>query len=230
MSHKTVGIMGGLGPPATVAFMQRIVAVTAGTPLRMLVDCDPTIPDVSGAILGRGSSCDEALVTMARGLERAGAGVVALACNAAHHYEREIRGALGVPFLSMIEVACHAIARRQPDITRVGVLAAESCLVAGLYQTALCRRGIKPLVLGRRDFASFSAALDAIRGGDLSAARRADMLYAIGRLAEAGAQTVILACTEVPLVVSQADTAVPLLDPGITLADAVVWHALNALN
>jgi aspartate racemase len=230
MGQRTIGIMGGLGPAATLSFMQRIIELTADAPIRMLVDCDPTLPDVSRSILGRGPSCGPALVAMAQGLERAGAEIIVLACNAAHYYEAEIRRALGVPFLSMIEVACRTISETRTGVARVGILGAESCIVAGVYQNALADRHIEPLVLGRTDFAPFNAGLDAIRAGDLSASRKSDMLHAIRRLSEAGAQMVILACTEVPLVVGQADTPVPLLDPGITLADAVVRSTPRMLN
>jgi aspartate racemase len=221
MAHKTIGIMGGLGPAATVDFLRHVVSLTATTPLRTLVDCNPTIPDVSCSILGFGQECSSALVEMALGLEKSGAEVVVLACNAAHHYQDQIRAALTKPFLSMIDVTASALVGAQ----KVGLLAAESCLFSGVYQKALSAHGIETVILPPAENAAFNDALSRMRSGDVSRARTDDMLRAINYLALSGATSVILGCTEVPLVVSQADTLVHLIDPGLALAQATVQFA-----
>jgi len=214
--------MGGLGPGATVEFMRHVVALTAAEPVRLLVDCDPTIPDVSASILGLGPSCAASLVDMARGLERAGAEVVVLVCNAAHHYEAQIRAAITVPFIGMIEAAGSRIQRERPDIGTVGLLAAESCLVSGVYQKELARNGRRTLVLPPAEAARFESALSAIRAGSTGEEPRSEVLRAIDLLASAGAQGVVLGCTEIPLVLAPGDATVYAIDPGRTLAEAVV--------
>ena len=222
MRRKTIGVMGGLGPAATVEFMRHIVALTAGEPTRLLVDCDPTIPDVSASILGLGPSCAASLVDMARGLERAGAEVIVLACNAAHHYEAQIRAAITVPFVGMIAVACSRIRSERPDIESVGLLAAESCLVSGVYQLELARNGMRAVLLPPEDNARFAVALAAIRAGSLGEETRSEVLRAIDLLADAGAQGVVLGCTEIPLVLAPDEAAIYAVDPARTLAEALI--------
>lgn len=220
--------MGGLGPLATVEFMRHLVELTAAAPTRLLVDCDATLPDVSRSIMGSGPSCTARLVEMAQGLERGGAEIIVLACNAAHHYEDRIRAALAVPFISMIESACAKIPEEVPNLQRVGLLAAESCLISGVYQKQLAKNGMQAVLLSPEHFARFDLTLSAIRAGNLGVESRAEVFEAINLLAAAGAQAVILGCTEISLVMASADAPVYAVDPGRALAEAAVRYALKS--
>ena len=130
-ARRTVGVMGGMGPAATVDFLDRVRRRTPARldadHLRLLVDSDPTLPDRHAALADGGPSPGPRLVAMAQGLERAGAQGLVLVCNSAHAWADEIRAAVAVPFIDMVAETAAALARRHPHVRRPGLLAAAAC-------------------------------------------------------------------------------------------------------
>jgi uncharacterized protein YdgA (DUF945 family) len=104
---RNIGVMGGMGPAATADFLGKLLALSGAARdqdhPRILVDCDPTIPERHAAIRGEGPSPAPRLVAMAEGLERAGAEVLCMPCNTAHAFEADIRAATKLPFVSITE-------------------------------------------------------------------------------------------------------------------------------
>ena len=97
-SPPTVGIIGGVGPQATVDLMQRLIDLTPAQDdadhIRMLVDNDPAVPSRIAALIEKtGPSPAPHLARMARGLVSHGATLLAMPCNTAHHYLADIRAA-----------------------------------------------------------------------------------------------------------------------------------------
>jgi aspartate racemase len=166
------------------------------------------------------------LAAVARNLEQAGATLLVMACNTARAFEADIRAAIRVPFVSIIDEACDAVYVRVARVApRIGVLAARGCLDAGLYQRALVRRGCEPMLLTSSQQAHFMQLLYRIKRGDLSEALRADM-HALGEaLIEAGADGIVAGCTEVPLVLHPDALSRPLLDATDNLARRCVRYA-----
>lgn len=133
----------------------------------MIVDCNPKVPDINAAILGTGPSAAVALVQNAKRLETAGANLIALVCNAAHVYVRELKDSISIPFISMIEEAIVKVQSDYPPCKRVGLLATSGCLHAELYQDALVRRGLRPVLQTADEQEQLTRALARIRSGDL---------------------------------------------------------------
>ncbi len=224
---RAIGILGGMGPAATVDLMARIIAATpaegdAGH-LRLLVDSNPAIPDRNRAIRGEGPSPGPALAAMARGLEAQGADMLAIACNSAHAWAGEIRAATGIPLVSMIDATVEAIRRDHPGVRRVGLLAADACLGAGLYQGPLGDAGYD--VLTSEDQPGFMALIYGVKAGETGQAARDGMAAQARALAERGAEVIVAACTEVPLLLSAADSPVPLVDGTAALVAELVHLA-----
>ena len=178
-SDLTVGVLGGLGPDATLDFFGRVLALTGARTdqehLRILIDDNPKVPNRNEAIAGTGPSAGPALVAMARGLEASGADFLVMACNTAHYYEADIRAAVRVPFVSIIEETMASLAARWPDARRVGVLAAGGCRQARLYEKALVERGIEPVVTDDAEQRRFMELMYAIKAGDRGPAIKAGM-------------------------------------------------------
>lgn len=212
-ASRTVGVMGGLGPAATADFHARLVRATPATRdqehLRLLIDSDPTLPDRNAALAGRGPSPGPALVAMARNLERAGADFLVLVCNAAHAWQDEIRAAVSIPFLSMVDETADEISRLPGHPRRAGVLAADACLQADLYGRALRARAIESVNLDAVHQARFMELLYRIKAGDLGPGMRSEMRALAETLVGDGAQAIVAACTEVPLVLDAADSPLP---------------------
>ncbi|WP_352627268.1 amino acid racemase [Mesorhizobium sp. M0187] len=231
MSPKTVGIIGGLGPMATVAFMNSVLEHTPiksnRDHLHMIVDCNPKVPDINAAILGTGPSAAAALAAGGRRLETAGADLVVMVCNAAHVYEDELRRAVAVPFISMIEETVRTIRSDTPQCRRVGLLATDGCLRSNLYQERLASVDLIPVLQTDDELGRLMLALSRITAGDISHAIRFEILGLIDALAERGAETVVLACSEIALVGLDAGIDVPVIDPCLVLAKTTVRTALG---
>lgn len=223
---RTVGVMGGMGPAATLDLMAKIYAADPAAleqdRLRLLVDCDPGILDRNAAVRGEGPSPGPALAAMACGLADAGAEVLVIACNTAHAWRAEIEAAVQIPLLSMIEAACDEIAARQPGVRRIGVLAGDGCLEARLYQNAFTVRGWTAVLPSAANQAAFMDALYRIKSGALGEAERAAFVACARETIAAGAQAIVAGCTEVPLLLRPEDLTAPLIDPTTALAARVV--------
>ena len=221
----TVGVLGGMGPAATTQFISRVQALSHARSdqdhLRLIVDCNPHVPDRNAAGAG-GASPAQVLAQMARGLETAGAQMLVMPCNAAHAYASDIAAAVSIPFLNLIDaVADEASAGGEA----VGLLAADACLQAGLYQDAFARRGAELILPSEAEEARFMTLLYQIKAGDTGAAVRRAMADLAENLIARGARGVIAGCTEVPLVLSPADLPVPLADSIEILAARTVEAA-----
>ena len=228
MSLLTVGVLGGMGPAATVDFMDKLIKATGAEKeqdnLRLLVDCNPHVPDRNTAAI-EGIHPGPVIAEMAAGLERQGAEFVVMACNTAHAYEADIRAALTVPFVSLIAESAAALVKRHPAAKRVGLLAGTGCLEARLYQDALASRGVEAVLLDEAAQQRFMTLLYQIKRGDSSDAARAEMRALADVLIAFGAEVVMAACTEVPLVLSAGDIAVPLLDTTQVLVERTLTYA-----
>lgn len=228
---KCMGIIGGLGPAATIAFMSSVLARTplerTGRNLHVIADSNPGVPDVNAAVLGQGESPLENLRVMARRLEAAGADFLVMACNAAHFYEDGIRNAVAIPFLSMVEVTCAHIAEALPAARRVGLVATDGGIGCGIYQRALALRGIETLVPSQAQTEAVMAAVSRIRAGDVGASVRKALIGQVNGLVKAGAACVIAGCTEIPLVLGGDDTITTVIDPSEVLAQAAVDFAVG---
>src|SRR5579863_8958181 len=104
MSEKVVGVIGGMGPEATVDFMHRLIAATPARDdadhLHILVDNNPKIPSRIAALIdGTGEDPTPVLRAMARGLEAQGADFLVIPCNTAHHYLPAIAESVRIPLL-----------------------------------------------------------------------------------------------------------------------------------
>jgi len=196
---RTVGVLGGMGPAATVEFFRRLVAATPAATdrehLHVVIDSDPSIPDRTEAIL-RGGRCPvPRLVAMARRLESAGAELLALPCNTAHAYVEEIRAAVSIPMLDMIGETAAAI-----DRSPVGLLATDGTIESGLYQRACEGRGVRIVVPNPADRRSVMEAIAAIKAGAEPRGAERELAAVVRRLARDGAEAVIAGCTEISLV------------------------------
>ena len=222
---KTIGVIGGMGPAATVDFFAKLIAATGAERdqdhLRILIDNNPRVPDRNAAIAGRGPSPGPALADAARGLERAGADFLVIACNTAHAFQSDIEAAVSIPLLSMIEATVDAAIAH--GAKRVGVLAADGCRRARLYQSAFEARGVEALFLADDAQLDFMALLYRIKASDVGDDVRRRMAAMALALNARGAQAVVAACTEVPLVLSPDTLAVPI----ISSTDALVVRAVD---
>jgi len=214
---KILGILGGMGPAATVAFLARVQALTRAENdqdhIRIIADINPQVPDRNRAP----DAAEAVLGGMALRLREAGAQVLAMPCNTAHAQAAGIRKA-GLPFIDMI--AETTAAATAGGAKKIGVLATPGG--EALYTRSLQATGVKILRLGGADREAFMGCVYAVKRGDVGEGPRAEMKRLAAALVSAGAETVIAGCTEVPLLLGVEDVSVPLVDSAEVLAAACV--------
>ena len=133
--HPVVGVIGGMGPDATVDLMQRVICATPAKDdadhIHLLVDNNPKVPSrIAALVEGHGESPAPVLVQMAQNLERAGADLLAIPCNTAHAYLDPIRSAVAIPVLDMIQMTADRLAELSSQPKTVGIIASSAVLKA----------------------------------------------------------------------------------------------------
>lgn len=221
-----IGIIGGMGPAATVLFMERIIAATTAADdvdhIPMIVDNSPQIPSRIDALLnGVQSDPGGAIADIATRLQGYGAAALAMPCNTAHHYAREITSNTTVPFFNMVTLSVQAAAGRTPEGGKVGILASPAVRRIGLFDKALGNLGL--IAIYPNDEDQILAAIKAIKCGDLDERPRSVLADAAAALADKGVSCILVACSEFSLIADAARGRVPVID---TL-DVLVAHTVR---
>lgn len=230
-----LGIVGGIGPAATVDFMRKIILNTGARRdqdhLRLVVEHNPQIPDRTANLLGGGEDPTNALFEACLRLQDSEATLIALPCNTAHAYIERLQPRLAVPIINMLSETIAHIEAHWPGRPTVGLLATSGTVASGVYRQAAAGRRLDLLV---PDAEHQQYVMDAIYGkrgvkaGYVDGECKEILLRAISHLALRGANAIILGCTELPLVLEQnpcyriGECEVALLDPTEILARSCV--------
>lgn len=219
----TLGVLGGMGPAATLEFLARLQAYTPAERdqdhIRVIVDINPKAPDRNVP----GSGAGNVLAEMAGALHGAGAEVLAMPCNTAHAHADLIQRASGLPLIDMIDLGAEAAS--QSGAIRAGVLGTKGALK--LYREYLAARGMGLVSLPPERQEAFMVTLYRIKAGDLGDDVTREMKGYAEELRKLGAEVLIAGCTEVPLVLEDEDVKLELIDPGDLLARRCVAVCLR---
>ena len=226
------GIIGGMGPQATVDFLAKVVAMTPANTdqdhIQLLIDHNPRVPNRHEAIAGDGAAVGATLAKMAGGLQRAGADFVLMVCNTAHAFQADIEAAISIPFVGIVDEVIAQLLEQRPEVTGVGVMAAEGALAAGLYQDALLQNGKQPVTWTEPELKQFMALVYRVKAGEPPLKIRPKMEALAQLLVDRGAEALIAGCTEIPLVMPATTHAgVPLLSSTDILVARTIDYALG---
>lgn len=224
---SNIGVLGGMGPAATVDFMSKLLAFTPAAcdqeHLSVIVANLTQVPDRSAAILGQGPDPLPALLYGIDLLNRAGVGVIVIPCNTSHHWYSQMSHASTAPILHIAE----ACVQRIPSHASTLVLATRGALCSGFYQRALEARGLRwQLPIDIDEQQAVNECIRLVKAGDplAGSAHLARVLQAAMRR---GVDVVILACTELPIAASYLGACgLHTVDSTLELARAVVQHAI----
>ena len=201
---KTIGIMGGMGPMATVDLMKKIILATPARNdqehIPMLVDNNSQVPDRTRSIMGLGASPAPEMLKSAKRLMMAGADFLIIACNTAHYFLPEILPHITIPVLSIIDATTDRVLEK--GYKSVGLLATNGTVRTGLYQKALKAHGIKCLTPATdKQHLIDDMIYDGVTANDM-AYDTSSVRALLARMREDGAEAFILGCTEVPIAVT----------------------------
>lgn len=228
---KTIGLIGGMSWESTIPYYRiineavkdRLGGLHSAKIILYSVEFDEIERcqssgdrEKSGGILGRA----------AQGLEAAGADFLLICTNTMHKVAPQIASMVHIPILHIADAAAGALEKHR--IRRVGLLGAKYTMTQDFYKQRLTDRGIDVLIPDEAD-------IDLVNGvifhelcvGELKDASRREFQRIIGRLAERGAEGVILGCTEIGLLIHQADSPLPVFDTTLIHARRAAELALD---
>ena len=228
-NEKVIGVIGGMGPEATVDFMHRLVARTPARDdadhLHVLVDNNPKIPSrIAALIKGTGEDPAPVLCDMAKGLQAQGADFLVMPCNTAHYYLPAIARSVTIPVLDMVELAIQKLAKPQ----RVGMLASPAVRKVGLYQARMEQAGLQALFPEAQDEQALLGIIKAVKAGRLDDNHREAYSKIAGKLLDAGADALLVACTEFSVIGPPAGVAAPVVDALDVLVESTIATARGA--
>jgi aspartate racemase len=225
--RQLIGVLGGMGPLATVDFMQKVIQATPAERdqdhVPMLVYSVPQIPD---RVLAIAAGTDEplgAMITGLRTLERGGATLIVMPCNTAHAWFDQLAASVDVRLLHIGEAVRQRAGQGGAGHGRetMALMATTGTLRAGFYQRYLAteqRRIVLPTAPVQEQI---NRAIAAVKVGEIAAAS-VFAVAAAEALLTAGADRLLLACTELPLALAGAPVQPRCLDATICLAEACV--------
>ena len=231
--EQVVGIIGGMGPEATVDLMQRIIVATPAADdvdhIRVLVDNNPKVPSrIKALIEGDGESPAPCMISMAQGLVKQGADFLVIPCNTAHHYYPDVVAAVDVPVLNLIELTAEHVKNVQSNIKKVGLLASSALQIIHLYEPWFAKHDIQIVYPTPENQEKLMAFIRAVKANKHTAEQLLDYLQAAEDLAAQGAECLVVACTELSVIGDQLKASLPVYDASDLLAKTIVRKALNA--
>ena len=198
-----IGVLGGMGPLATVDFFSKLLAATPAAcdadHVPLLIQSDPRIPPRPPAILSGAPSPLPALRAGRDRLIAGGALALAMPCNTAHFWYAELARDCPVPFLSIVQSSCDELAALAAPGASIGLIATRATLAARIFDAPLQAAGYSPLP--PEDAQLDGVILPAIEHVKAGRATEGGRLIeqAVAHLMARGAAAVILACTETPV-------------------------------
>lgn len=226
MTEPIVGIIGGMGPEATIELMQRIVSKTPAADdqdhIHMIVDNNPKVPSRIQALLeGTGDNPAPVLMAMARRLEQAGADFLVIPCNTAHYYWPDIHRSVGIPVWHLVDLTLQAVKKNLPKNKQtIGLLASPALEKIGLYQHGCDRQGLSLLYPTEKE--KQLEVIRAVKKGRHTANHIAILNALAAQLVASGADAIVLGCTEFSILHQEIQASVPVIDAMEVLADEIL--------
>ncbi len=197
---RVLGILGALGPMCGAEFYKRVISFTDAASdtdhISVLLDGATTTPDRSAFLCHKSEQnpCGD-LLLRARRLVMAGAELIAIPCNTAHSFYRDIASALSVPILHIITEA--AIEAMEHGARVAGILGTCGTRKQGLYEQAFASLGVRCVYPSDLWQKKLDALILKIKAGAVP--KSADLAPFLRHLRAQGCDRIILGCTELSL-------------------------------
>ena len=238
-----IGVVGGVGPAATVDFMGKIVRNTPAKldqdHVKILVEHNPQIPDRTENLIGDGADPTIAIYSTCKKLEAGDANIIAIPCNTAHAFVERVQPYLSIPIVNMLFETVAYIKATYPEVHTVGLLATDGTIKSNVYGDMLSDAGLNLLVpdaLNQQLVMHAIYGAQGVKAGFVEGECKLDLLKALSSLAQRGAAVIILGCTELPLLLEQSEAfpigeqTVVVLDPTDILAKKCVSLCTSHFN
>ena len=229
---KKIGIVGGLGPESTVDYYKLIIGAFKGKGSSFdypeIVIYSANLSEFMQFLeAGKWEEMVEWLLDMVRALARAGAEFAAIGSNTPHVVFDELSSRSPLPMLSIVEATC---ARAQAmGLKRLGLLGTAFTMKSDFYQKVFRQKGMSLVVPEERDRKLIQDRLfSEIELGIIKDSTRQELLSVVARMIERHSiDSIVLGCTELPLILDRSDYAVPFLNTTAIHAQAIARYCLG---
>jgi len=228
---KKIGILGGMSPESTIHYYEQIVHDyieqfgTHGYP-EVIIYSVTFEPYIRWQEAGDWDIMAKDMIKACKGLEAAGADFVIIATNTMHKVVDEVQSEINIPIVSMLDVVAKAILEQ--GYTTVSLLGTRYTMEDDFYVGGLAKHGLKVLVPDKADRnVVHEVIFNELIKGDVLDSSKAKYVEIIEKMENAGAQGVVLGCTEIPMLVQSEDVNIPIFDTTVIHATAALKYALN---
>jgi len=229
MSQKIIGILGGMGPEATLDLFYKIIKLSPAEKdqdhFRIIIDNNPKIPDRTNAILGTGKDPLPELVMTAQNLGKAGADFIIIPCNTAHYFISGIQQSVNIPILNMIEESANYVKNIYPSFKKVSLFASKGTYKTKLYNSFFNAKNIDILIPTPPEQEKIMDLIYMVKSGILSEQMKSQIIKISKEQIKKGTQAIITGCTEISLILKDKDIKVPIIDPTNILAKRAIKEA-----
>lgn len=222
--EKVIGILGGMGPLATVDLFGKIVSKTKvdfdEDHIHIIIDNNPQIPSRIGYIFNSGESPLNQLIKSAVKLEMMGADCIVMPCITAHYFYNDIVPFLNIGFINMVEETVKAIDRH----CKVGLLSSEGTSKLRIFDDFLNRYGIEFIKPDKRQQQHVTDVIYNVKKGKRHFEREG-MVKVLKSMKNEGVKLFILGCTELPIAFDHMDIRERYIDSTDILARRAIEFA-----
>jgi len=221
-----VGILGGMGPHATVAFMDQLLQLTPAERdsdhLHLIVDSHPHIPSRTRHLLYGETSPVPGMIEACRKLAAYPVDFIAVPCNSACGFIDEVRAALPVPILDIVEITAQGLVAEHPSVRSAAVIGGHVTYKKQSYRRFLEAAGVRYIDHDEATQSQIEGLITKIKLLDTGPAVVRSCVDVVERLRDGyGAESIILGCTEFGCI-NLPDPSVPMVDSSYELAKHIV--------
>ncbi len=229
--EKIVGIIGGMGPEATVDLMQRIIRLTPATDdmdhIRCIVDNNPKVPSRIKAIIeGDGEDPGPVMADMGRRLEAWGADFLVIPCNTAHYYYAAVQQAVNIPVVNMVDRVVEQVKTRYSKEKKIGLLASPAVAMTKLYTRGFESLGMTEVWPDPERQDLLFRIIRQVKTGRISPDLHLQYARVCQYLKAQGVRVAIVACTELSAL--GGDLPLDTIDASQVLAEEIVRIVKNS--
>ncbi|WP_150538580.1 aspartate/glutamate racemase family protein [Actinobacillus vicugnae] len=231
---NTLGIIGGMSPASTTTYYDQINQIVnqakgGNTTAPVIVYSVEFGEIVACQKSGDWQKAAEILGNAAQKLEQIGAKAVLIATNTMHKVADEVQRAVNIPLIHIIDTTATAI--KQQGLSKVALLGTAFVIQQDFYKDGLAKRGVQAVVPNEADQAEIHRIIfDELCVGKVLPESKAFFLSVIEKLQQQGIEGVILGCTEIGLLIQQADSSLPFFDTAELHAKAAAEFVLGVDN
>ena len=231
MNLKTIGLIGGMSWESTVTYY-KIINETVKEKLGGLHSAKCILYSVDFQEIeecqanGNWEKSGEILGEAAYNLEKAGADFIVICTNTMHKVVNQIKEKISIPILHIAEMTAEKILEK--GLKNIALLGTKYTMEQDFYKSKLIEKGINVIIPDKNDIEIINEVIyDELCLGTINSDSKKKFLEIVDKLRNKGAEGIILGCTEIGLLIKNADTEVPLFDTAIIHAEQAAIYSIK---